>query len=516
MNKTSCGRSVYGGTGICIAFSLPLILLFFRPNELIGSSMLLIFHNMVELFSIVVCLSIFGVGWFTFDQTKDRHALFLSAVFLSLGLLDCMHTFAHSGMPDLITHNSSEKSLQFRIAFDISSALAFLVSAFIKPGSRTRWLSKNRLIGPALLIPGLLFIGITFFSPIVFREQSGYILLKRTSEYMSMGLLGIAAVLYRKRKPLTGKKELTLHVTAFIAFIASKGLFSLSDIDFDGFAIAGHVYQFLGFLLIYDALFAVSIKRPYAKLTHLNRNLQNEIVKRKKIEAMLERVPPLLIAAQDEERRKIGVELHDSIGQTLAAVKYYIETVLSEHDMNSGPALKNLGHCVPTLQRAIEETRTMYMGLGPTIIEELGINATLQWFCREFQVNHPSHHLELETTVEEEDVPSWIKTPIFRIAQDSLDNVARHSHAEWVDVILAKKGNAIELIIADDGKGFDPNTTFSDPDRRGLGLIGIRERAKLAGGRMSIMSVPGEGTTVRVSWPFKSVRILHPNYVSSS
>ncbi len=231
------------------------------------------------------------------------------------------------------------------------------------------------------------------------------------------------------------------------------------------------------------------------------RNRTEELEKANK---ELRQIPSRLIAAQEEERRRIGSELHDSLAQTLAALKYWVEMIiLLKNSGNREDALDRLEQFIPIIQRSIEETRAIYMGLKPTVLEEFGIVATLRWCCREFQDLYPAPHVELETVVDEEDIPAPLKTVIFRIAQEGLSNIARHSKAEWVDIRLVRKDHDIELTIADDGIGFDPAAVLHHAFARSIGLTGMRERTELMGGTFSIESGPGEGTTLKAGWPLK-------------
>ena len=225
----------------------------------------------------------------------------------------------------------------------------------------------------------------------------------------------------------------------------------------------------------------------------------------------LQQVPAKLIAAQEEERKRLAAELHDSIGQTLAALKYGIETVVALRDRGNGEgALQQLDRFIPNLQRAIDETRAIYTGLRPKSLEEMGLVATLQWFCREFMGFYPKHHVELEVEIEEEPISETLKIAIFRIVQEALNNVAKHSKAEWVDLSLLSNGNGIELILADDGIGMDLRSIYSSTFAKTLGLTGMKERAELTGGSFSLESIPGEGTIVRVVWPLEMPHSLSP------
>lgn len=216
--------------------------------------------------------------------------------------------------------------------------------------------------------------------------------------------------------------------------------------------------------------------------------------------------PSRILAVQEEERKRLAVELHDSIGQTLAALKFRIETVLltrSRGDLKE--ALQLLDAFVPILQRSIDETRSIYTGLRPKSLEELGLLATIEWFCREFVSLHPKHHVELEMKIDEEEIPADLKIVIFRIAQEALNNIAKHSRAEWVDLSLLRNGEALELTITDDGVGMDLEYILKSSTASSLGLTGMRERAELTAGTFSILSAPGEGTTVHARWPLHKI-----------
>ena len=218
--------------------------------------------------------------------------------------------------------------------------------------------------------------------------------------------------------------------------------------------------------------------------------------------AKLRLVPSLLIQAQEEEKQRLASELHDSIGQTLAALKYRIEHIsnkLGERAIDE--AIQLLNGFIPVLQHSIDETRTIYMGLKPIILSDHGILAALEWYRRELVSIYPKVHIELKSEIGEDDISEKIKTAIFRITQEALNNCCKHSRAEWVDVRLAGNNGAIELEISDEGIGMDLDNIMQSLSARSLGLIGMRERTELTGGEFTIKSAPDEGTTVRVSWP---------------
>ena len=236
----------------------------------------------------------------------------------------------------------------------------------------------------------------------------------------------------------------------------------------------------------------------------LERRVEERTAALEKANQELRQIPSKLISVQEEERKRLASELHDSIGQTLAAVKFWVEMALKLRDAGDGQAaLNHLEQFVPILQRSIEETRNIYMGLRPSMLDSVGLLSTLEWLRQECMKLYPERHVELETGVAEEEIPENLKVNIFRIAQEALNNIAKHSKAEWVDISLSKNGGEIELVVSDDGVGMDLDHILQTSTARSLGLTSMRERAELTGGSFSIESTPGEGTTIRAFWPIE-------------
>ncbi len=209
-----------------------------------------------------------------------------------------------------------------------------------------------------------------------------------------------------------------------------------------------------------------------------------------------------LLTAQEEERKRIGGEIHDSIGSSLASVNFALEAARSKALQLNGEQLQDLLE-FPLLinKKAIEETRRIHTGMRPPILDDIGLIATIGWYCREFQQGHPQIHIEVEVDIEENQIPEPLKIVIFRILQESLNNIAKYSKAEFVNLALIKTSGAIDFAIEDNGIGFDVDEILSRANcDRGLGLTSMTERALLAGGNLTIQSIPGEGTTIRGSW----------------
>jgi PAS domain S-box-containing protein len=207
-----------------------------------------------------------------------------------------------------------------------------------------------------------------------------------------------------------------------------------------------------------------------------------------------------LLTAQEDERKRIARDLHDSIGSSLTAVKLSIEKTLA--DIECGIAATNAGSTlISTIQNAIDEMRRIMMDLRPSILDDLGLVTTVGWLCRQFQSVHSHIRIANEIAIDEEDIPAPLKIVIFRIMQEALNNIAKHSKADLVSLSFVKSNCSLELTIEDNGAGFDLSSVLSDKSHeRGLGLTSMQERTELAGGRMSIDSTIGVGTTIRASW----------------
>ena len=208
-----------------------------------------------------------------------------------------------------------------------------------------------------------------------------------------------------------------------------------------------------------------------------------------------------LLIVQENERRKIANELHDNIGQILTAIKFMIENVLDKGGIGS-PYQGSLEVMVPKIQDAIAEVRSMYTELRPTVLDDLGIVATLAWYCREFEEKNPGITIGRKFEIAETDVPQELKLTIFRIVQEAMNNIAVHSGASWAKLLVrisAERG--LELEIEDNGDGFDAQGMLGSAHIRGLGIISMRKRAELSQGFFEIDSSEGSGTAVRVHWP---------------
>jgi len=250
------------------------------------------------------------------------------------------------------------------------------------------------------------------------------------------------------------------------------------------------------------------VEQRTLELTRANDRLMRDISERRRAEQALAQseqqlrfLSEQLLEAQEKERQRVARELHDGIGQALTAIKLRLEnTVTLMTDAHDRLHAASLQAVIPLIQDAVEEVRRISMALRPSMLDDLGILATIGWFCREFQITCSRIRIEKQIQVSEDEVPENVKTVIFRILQEALNNAMKHSTADTVVVRLTVSEDKLELEIRDNGPGFRIETPILSP-AGGLGLSSMRERTELSGGTFRICSASPGGTMIRASWP---------------
>jgi signal transduction histidine kinase len=204
------------------------------------------------------------------------------------------------------------------------------------------------------------------------------------------------------------------------------------------------------------------------------------------------------MGAQEKERRYLAHELHDESLQALVDMSHSIDELLESGD---GPAMKNkLRQLRRDADAIVEGTRRFIRGLRPPLLEEMGLAAALGWLAEELA---DECHIEVSTSLEDE-VPGLsepMELSLFRIAQEALNNVRKHSQATEVQVSLTTGRGKVQLRIADNGVGFAIPASDSLASQGKFGLIGMAERARLAGGSLHVESAAGKGTIIIAEMP---------------
>jgi signal transduction histidine kinase len=156
------------------------------------------------------------------------------------------------------------------------------------------------------------------------------------------------------------------------------------------------------------------------------------------------------------------------------------------------------------LLETVGKIRSMQGDLWPYVLDDIGILATIDWYCREFEKNHPGLTIERQDGLAENQIPSSTKIVIYRILQETFGNVAKHSQASRIIIGLREKDHQLEFTVEDNGLGFDLEETMVKESPWGrLGLLSIKARTELSGGLFRVESVTGKGTMVRASWSLR-------------
>jgi signal transduction histidine kinase len=209
-----------------------------------------------------------------------------------------------------------------------------------------------------------------------------------------------------------------------------------------------------------------------------------------------------VLAAEENERKRIASDLHDGLGQSLSALKFGMEDAISSLEADAiGDARGTLNALVPKVREALDEVRRMAMNLRPATLDDLGIVATLSWFVRDFQTIYRTIEVDADLRIVEADVPDALKVTMFRIVQEAFNNIARHSRASRVRLSAEKVVGVLRLEVVDNGVGFDPNEVASRRhfDRR-HGYAGMRDRVDLSGGILAVETAAGNGVRLQMSW----------------
>ena len=218
----------------------------------------------------------------------------------------------------------------------------------------------------------------------------------------------------------------------------------------------------------------------------------------------LQRLSAKLITAQEEERRTIARELHDEVGQVLTAIK--VELALAQTAIEAaGVSARVLADARSITDGALQTVRDLSHLLHPAMLDDLGLRAAIDWYLRGFSRRHDIRVELLHDRMDERLLPETEATA-FRIVQEALTNIAKHAHATSCRIYLQRLTNTLLVTIEDDGTGFEVAEAAPASPRRGLGLLGIRERVVQLRGTLRLESSPTRGTRLTVELPAQARR----------
>ncbi len=270
-----------------------------------------------------------------------------------------------------------------------------------------------------------------------------------------------------------------------------------------------------------------TLNRRSADLTASNRQLQQEIVQRKSVEESLSKseqhysqllkqsrhmqeqlrlLSRQLMSAQEDERKKISRELHDEIAQTLTGINVRLASLKTEATVNNKGLQKKISSTQRLVEKSVDIVHRFARELRPTVLDDLGLIPALHSFMKNFTKRTGVRASLTTFTAKIEQLDTAKRTVLFRVAQEALTNVARHAHASQVEVSIQKLPDCVCMKIKDDGKSFDVERALHPNGGKRLGLLGMRERLEMVGGKFAVESAPGKGTTIQAQIPLGKAR----------
>jgi len=259
--------------------------------------------------------------------------------------------------------------------------------------------------------------------------------------------------------------------------------------------------------------------RRLVVLTASNEKLEREVVRRQTLEQALQQsehhqkqladqarlLTHRILHAQEEERKRISRELHDEIAQTLVGINVHLAGLTRGAVGNLRGLQQKIMQTQRLVEKSVDTVHRFARELRPTALDDLGLIPTLHAFMKEF-AKRTGVRAQLTTFAAIEKLGIDQRTVLYRVAHEALNNVAHHAHANQVEVSIEQRPGWVCLQIKDDGKSFNAKSALQTHGSKRLGLLGMRERLEMVGGRFTIESAPGRGTTVIAQIPFSKVR----------
>jgi signal transduction histidine kinase len=299
---------------------------------------------------------------------------------------------------------------------------------------------------------------------------------------------GIAATFLRDDAGGAMFRRLALPVVVISLVLGSIRLFAQNAGYFDtAFGTAARTLAEVVLLLTLLWWTAESLSRSEARARDTsNVKAENETLRR-------------IAIAQEAERRRIARDVHDHIGQSLTAVRLKLDSLEKKIGLDSEFS-DEMSRTCEQAKKLDADVSLLVWQMRPGVLDSHGLASALNSFVREWSVNH-GIDAEFHATSSERRLPAEIETNLYRIIQEALNNILKHANATKVSITMNYLSDEAILVIEDNGAGFDTEALIHTTEGSGFGLIGMRERALLVGGKLEIESTPGDGTAIHVRVP---------------
>lgn len=437
-----------------------------------------LFHTLAEMFAIVVAFSTFMLAWNAGRFMENSYLLFLGVAYFFVASIDLAHALAYKGV-NVFNHEGSNLATQLWVGARYVEASSVVAAPFFL-GRRL----KVPLVFSAFCIVTVgLLLSIFYWHvfPNCFEEDIGLTQFKKSSEYLISLLLAIAVVLLVRKREQFESRVLWLLIASLLLTIASELSFTLYE-DAYGFPNQlGHFLKLVSFYLIYKAILQTCIVKPYVALV-------DEIKEREHLEKAI-------LDISEREQRRIGQELHDSIGQLLAGIALMIKVLeqkLSTRGIDEASYAQKIASLV---DKTTNQTRHLAKGLSPmdldtgslaSALEELAANTEDFGVRCTFSCAEPG---KLDEVV--------VAKNVYRIAQEAIANAIKHGKCSKIDLELVYGEKSSKLTVESDGFDFPDGKVSS----AGMGLSIMEYRARVIGGAVEVRRGSAGGTLVICDFP---------------
>ncbi|MCW7483193.1 MASE3 domain-containing protein [Leptospira kanakyensis] len=457
---------------------------FYREYEI---GYFLIFHNVTEIFSVIVSFSIFGLGYYSYSQSRNSHTLFLGVGFLVVGLVDFMHALGYKGMPDFITPNSGNKSSQFWIFSRLVTAIVLFVAIYIKPNEKYRLIREKVLIGLAFALVSIIFFLVIFFYdwiPTTYEQGKGLTAFKKNTEYVIITILCLSLVAYKKSNFYTSKKQLQYYLSAFIVCIFSEMVFAVYTSVYDVYNVIGHIYKIGAFYLIYKAVFLAAINDPYEKLIQTNHLLSKEVEENKVYAEMI---------------KKSLREKENLVGEIFHRTKNSIQLVRSILMIQASdfPDDKNIQSIVEDTSIKIQTMSLVHDHLyANKDLSEIRVSDYLQSLVEMIRQAYPTFGIKINIHFEVEEGALLLDTavPLGLVFTELLSNSFKYAFPDnrvgEISIRFSFDGNTCYFGYRDNGVGLPEGFDLLKQKKLGLSLAKIIAEKQM-GGTLDIDGVQG-------------------------
>jgi signal transduction histidine kinase len=373
-----------------------------------------------------------------------------------------------------------------RKLFNLSRRYQAALRAHLKQGSRASLQSAQGL-GSRALAAGLQTLDLarlheqTLVTEVLPDCSTG----KRASLIRQAGIFFAVAITPIEKTHPTAR-EATAHLKKFIELLSQRTVeLAASNLEL-GLEIAQR-------------------KTAEQNLKKSERHYSQLLERSDRLQEQLRRLSRQILSAQEEERKKISRELHDVIAQTLTSINLRLSALKKEAAIDTRDIEQSIARTQQLVEKSVSIVHQFARELRPTVLDDLGLIPALHTFMKTF-TRETGVHVSLSSFAAVEQVNGDKRTVLYRVAQEALNNVARHAQASQVAVSIQKQHGAICMKIKDNGKGFPAEQVLHARKQKRLGLLGMRERVEMVNGNFAINSAPGKGTTILAQIPLRDVR----------